>query len=88
MRPMDDSRLRRLRREHPAWRLLAADSAPLVVSFLHRAFIEPNVRTLGETEIVGLLDDYLQRQPPASRVSPAGPHEYCRAAAPCAGGLV
>lgn len=58
---MDYGYLQHLRRDHPAWRLLAAGSAPLVVSFLYRAFIEPNVRTLPEAEIVGQLEDHLQR---------------------------
>lgn len=58
---MDYEQLQRLRRDHPAWRLLAADNASLVVSFLYRAFIEPNVRTLSEAEIAGQLEDYLQR---------------------------
>lgn len=48
-----------LRRTHPAWRLLAADSAPLVVGFLHHCFIEPNVRVLAEQELVARLEDYL-----------------------------
>lgn len=56
---MEYDDLVRLRREHPAWRLLAADSAPLVAAFLHHAFIAPNVRTLGEQELAGQLDDFL-----------------------------
>ncbi|HET7862865.1 MAG TPA: DUF3375 family protein, partial [Burkholderiaceae bacterium] len=36
---MDHPTLDALRRQHPAWRLLAADSAPLVASFLHRVFV-------------------------------------------------
>jgi hypothetical protein len=48
-----------LRRTHPAWRLLAADSAPFVLSFLHHCFIRDNVRSLGEPELVARLDDYL-----------------------------
>jgi len=48
-----------LRRTHPAWRLLAADHGALIVSFLHRTFIAPNVRTLGQAELVSRLEDYL-----------------------------
>lgn len=48
-----------LRRDNAAWRLLRADSAPLVLSFLGRVFIEQNVRAIGETELVSLLDDAL-----------------------------
>src|ERR1017187_1230054 len=56
---MDFQTLDALRRRHPAWRLLVADSAPLVASFLHRSFVEPNVRTLARQELVAKLDDYL-----------------------------
>jgi hypothetical protein len=51
--------LQNLRRHHPAWRLLAADSAPLVVGFLHHCFVEPNVRVLAEDDLAAGLDDYL-----------------------------
>jgi len=56
---MHHDHLRTLRRSHPAWRLLAADSAPLVVGFLHHCFIEPNVRVLPEQDLAARLDDYL-----------------------------
>ncbi len=56
---MDFQTLEALRRRHPAWRLLVADSAPLVASFLYRSFVEPNVRTLARPELVAKLDDYL-----------------------------
>lgn len=46
-------------RHHPAWRLLSADSAPLVISFLDRVFISPNVRTIAESELAAKLDDAL-----------------------------
>jgi hypothetical protein len=48
-----------LRRNHPAWRLLAADHAPLVVAFCERIFLEPNVRRLPGPELVDALDDHL-----------------------------
>lgn len=56
---MDYHYLNSLRRSHPAWRLLAAKHAPLVISFLHQAFIEPNVRTLSEAELISRLEDRL-----------------------------
>jgi len=56
---MDYDFLVNLRRNHPAWRLLAADLAPLVIGFLHRAFVRPNVRALAEQEAASQLDDYL-----------------------------
>jgi Protein of unknown function (DUF3375) len=48
-----------LRRDNAAWRLLRADTAPLVLSFLGRVFIEQNVRSIGEAELLSLLDDAL-----------------------------
>lgn len=59
---MDYDHLVNLRTNHPAWRLLAADSAPFVISFLHHAFIEPNVRTIAEQDLVARLDDFLFHQ--------------------------
>ena len=47
------------RRQHPAWRLLAADSAPLVASFLHRVFVVPNVRVMAQSSLVQSLEDTL-----------------------------
>jgi len=56
---MDYDRLVNLRANHPAWRLLAADSAPFVISFLHWVYIEPNERAISEQELISKLDDYL-----------------------------
>jgi hypothetical protein len=47
------------RRQHPAWRLLAADSAPLVASFLHRVFVVPNVRVMTQSNLAEALEDTL-----------------------------
>ncbi len=56
---MDYRTLQTLRHRHPAWRLLVADHAPLIASFLHDTFITPNVRTLSQPELVTRLEDYL-----------------------------
>lgn len=48
-----------MRKQHPAWRLLSSDHAPLAVSFLHRVFIAPNVRTLRESRLAEALEDDL-----------------------------
>ena len=56
---LDYGTLEALRRQHPAWRLLAAEHAPLVASFLYRAFIAPNVRVMAQTELVETLKDTL-----------------------------
>ena len=48
-----------LRRHSPAWRLLRADNAPLVLSFLGRVFVEENVRSISATDLAGRLEDEL-----------------------------
>ena len=40
-----------LRANSPAWRLLRADNAPLVLSFLNQVFVEENVRSIPATEL-------------------------------------
>jgi len=56
---MDFDTLHQLREVHGGWRLLLADHSPMIVSFLHRCFIEPNVRAVTEGELVSRLDDHL-----------------------------
>ena len=56
---LDYAYLEALRRQHPAWRLLAAESAPLVASFLHRVFIVPNVRVMTQANLAEALEDTL-----------------------------
>ena len=58
---MDYAYLETLRRKHPAWRLLLADHAPLIISFLYQCFIAPNVRSLPEQDVATRLDDTLFR---------------------------
>lgn len=48
-----------LRSSHPAWRLLVADNAPLVLGFCERVFLEPNVRSLSHPELVEALQDHV-----------------------------
>ncbi|OIO71055.1 MAG: hypothetical protein AUJ57_07655 [Zetaproteobacteria bacterium CG1_02_53_45] len=57
--PLSHEALDALRMNHPAWRLLRADSAPLVASFLHQVFITPNVRELAEADLAEALEDTL-----------------------------
>ncbi|MDD2884040.1 MAG: DUF3375 domain-containing protein [Dechloromonas sp.] len=56
---MDYSTLDALRQHHPAWRLLNSPHAPLIASFLHRAFIAPNVRVLPAADLIESLEDDL-----------------------------
>lgn len=59
--PLSHETLATLRRTHPGWRLLQADHAPLVASFLHRVFVSPNVRGMSQSELASKLDDELLR---------------------------
>ena len=56
---LDYYTLERMRQSHPAWRLLKADQAPLVASFLHRVFVVPNVRVMSQSELAEALEDEL-----------------------------
>jgi ribosomal protein S16 len=56
---MDHDRLKSLRRHHPGWRLLASPHAPMIVSFLERAFLASNERLLAESELINRLEDLL-----------------------------
>jgi len=57
----DFQQLTTQRRAHPGWRLLAADHAPMIASFLHAAFIKPNVRSIGRQQLASTLDDFLHQ---------------------------
>ena len=48
-----------LRVNSPAWRLIRAESAPLLLSFLHQVFVQENVRSIAATELASRLDDAL-----------------------------
>jgi hypothetical protein len=56
---LDFATLDALRAHHPAWRLLRSDHAPLVASFLHRAFVVPNVRVMAAADLAEVLEDEL-----------------------------
>lgn len=56
---MDYATLSTLRDRHPAWRLLASPHAPLLVSFLRRVFVAPNVRVMSEADLAEALEDEL-----------------------------
>ena len=46
-------------RRHPAWRLLGADTAPLVLSVLGRTFVDGAHGPMSEPRLVALVDDAL-----------------------------
>ena len=56
---MDYDELVSLRANSPAWRLLRADNAPLVMSVLGRIFVAENVRSISSKDLVARLDDEL-----------------------------
>jgi len=56
---LDIDTLEAMRRQHPAWRLLVADSAALVASFVHRVFVLPNRRLISEADLAEMLEDTL-----------------------------
>jgi Protein of unknown function (DUF3375) len=64
---IDFDTLHTMRERHPAWRLLRYENAPLVVAFLHRTFVAPNERIIGQSDLGEALEDDLftlrQRHP-------------------------
>ncbi|WP_224249611.1 DUF3375 domain-containing protein [Hyalangium gracile] len=56
---MDFATLETLRDKHPAWRLLVADHAAFVISFLHGSFIEAKARAWSQRELSLRLEDHL-----------------------------
>lgn len=56
---LDFTTLDTLRAHHPTWKLLRSDHAPLVTSFLHRVFVEPNVRVMAAANLAEALEDEL-----------------------------
>ena len=56
---LDIETLEALRRQHPAWRLLASESVALVASFLHRVFVLPNRRAIAQADLAEALEDTL-----------------------------
>jgi len=61
MAALDYDTLQVLQKEHPAWRLLRSDHAPLVVSFVNSTFIRPNLRFVSEADLAEALEDELFR---------------------------
>jgi hypothetical protein len=66
-----------LRVRHPAWILLRADNAPLILNFLRRVFVDRNAGHLPASELARELDEELDalnlewvRAPIPSRLAP------------------
>jgi flagellar motility protein MotE (MotC chaperone) len=56
---IDYATLESLRAHNPAWRLLRSDHASLVVSFLQRTFVAPNIRSMAAVDLAEALEDEL-----------------------------
>ncbi|PIE66049.1 MAG: hypothetical protein CSA26_01985 [Desulfobacterales bacterium] len=56
---LDYDTLATLRKTHAAWRLLVADHAPLILSFLHQVYLAENVREISQADLVSKLEDML-----------------------------
>ena len=87
---MDFDTVEMLRERHPAWRLLRAQNASLVLSFLGRHFVEGNRGATAEQSLVGALEEHLHllNAGAAEPRFPRPPKEYLDGwAAPEAGWL-
>ncbi|HET7388336.1 MAG TPA: DUF3375 domain-containing protein [Nocardioidaceae bacterium] len=62
-----------LREKHPAWRLLRAGNAALVLSFLGRWYVEENHGATPASELVTALDDELYARNASDRDEPRFP---------------
>lgn len=70
---MDFEDLERLRDRHPAWRLLRAGNAPLVLSFLGLWFVDHNNGSTSASVLADALEDDLYTLNAADRESPRFP---------------
>lgn len=57
---VDFERIVALRQHSAAWRLMRAESAPMVLAVLGRIFIDDNHRTLTESRLVSMVDELLR----------------------------
>lgn len=56
---MEYEYLLKLKQSHPTLRLLGADNAPLIISFLYLQFVSVNRRSIPQADLISRLDDYL-----------------------------
>jgi uncharacterized protein DUF3375 len=47
------------RKHSPAWKLLCADNAPLILGFFEKIFVEENIRSISSADLASRLDDHL-----------------------------
>jgi len=68
-----------LSKHHPAWRLLAAEHAPLIISFIDQVFLRANIRDMSQADLVSRLDDVLyqlRQQANDEKLFPRSSREY------------
>jgi hypothetical protein len=70
---MEYGDVERLRQRHPAWRLLRAGNAPLVLAFLGRFFVEENNGATSAPALATALDDELYALNATDPVNPRYP---------------
>ena len=73
---MDHSEIESLRDRHPAWRLLRATNAPLILGFLGRYFVEENHGRTPVSELAAALDDDLYALNTPEVRYPSAPSAY------------
>lgn len=75
---MDYATLNTMLSNHPAWKLLRADSAPLIASFLWQTFSLPNARSISQSELIERLEDtlYILRQQYGEKFAPRAAQDY------------
>ncbi|HEY9786723.1 MAG TPA: DUF3375 domain-containing protein, partial [Candidatus Obscuribacterales bacterium] len=75
---LDYDLLEGLRKNHPAWRLLCAEHASLIASFLHKVFIAPNIRVIDQPTLVEKLEDeiYSLHERSGEKLFPRPAREY------------
>ncbi|OBX06394.1 hypothetical protein QV08_10440 [Gallibacterium salpingitidis] len=75
---LDFFTLANFRQHHPAWKLLCSTNAPLIISFLNKAFIETNQRIIDEANLSEMLEDflYLLREEVSDKAFPKSAREY------------
>lgn len=75
---MDHDYIRHLKEHNPSIKLLKADNAPLIISFMYLAFKSRHKNTLANNELLSMLSDYLYalRQQYGERAYPDTAQHY------------
>lgn len=73
---MQHAEIEQVRRHNASWRLLRADNAPLIISFLGRVFIEENIREISAAQLIDRLDDEIYALDQAGVSYPKSPRAY------------